>query len=100
MLGLVSGFLEAREHPDEGIVREILEETNLHTDKLSFLGHYPFAEQNQIILAYHALCSGHIQLNEELDRYKLLDRNALKPWLLGTGPAVRDWLAMQGICTD
>lgn len=93
MLGLVSGFLEADEHPDAAIQREIKEETNLETQALRFLGHYPFSMQNQIIMVYEAKCSGDIQLNEELDRYKLLDVEKVIPWDLGTGPAVKDWLS-------
>lgn len=93
MLGLVSGFLEADEHPDEAIKREIKEETNLETDSLALIGHYPFSQQNQIIIAYEAKCSGEILLNEELDRYKLLDVEKVIPWEFGTGPAIKDWLA-------
>jgi NADH pyrophosphatase NudC (nudix superfamily) len=95
MLGLVTGFLEAVEHPDEAVRREIKEETQLDVDALSFIGHYAFVEQNQLILAYHARCSGRIVLNEELDRFKMLSPEKLKPWALGTGPAVRDWLAQR-----
>jgi len=93
MLGLVSGFLEAKEHPDEAIRREIKEETDLEVEALSFIGHYAFVEQNQLILAYEAKCSGSVALNEELDRFKLLPPDKIKPWAFGTGPAVSDWLA-------
>lgn len=93
MLGLVTGFLEAGEHPDGAVKREIKEETNLDTKALRFIGHYMFEQQNQLILAYEAECEGAIRLNEELDRYKLLAPEKLIPWSFGTGPAVRDWLA-------
>ena len=93
MLGLVSGFLEFDEHPDAAVKREIKEETNLDTHRLEFIGHYPFPQQNQILLVYAASCDGTITLNEELDRYKLLDVEQLIPWEFGTGPAVKDWLA-------
>ncbi len=98
MLGLVSGFLEAEEHPEDAIKREIKEETNLDTQLVEFIGHYPFKQQNQILMVYAAQCSGEIKLNEELDRYKLLSRSKLIPWEFGTGPAVRDWLALKS-CT-
>lgn len=97
MLGLVSGFLEANEHPDEAVAREIKEETHLDTGALTFLGHYAFVEQNQLILAYAAECSGEIRLNEELDAYRLIAPEKLKPWEFGTGPAVRDWLARRSV---
>ncbi len=93
MLGLVSGFLEHGEHPDEAVKREIKEETHLDTHRLEFIGHYPFPQQNQILMVYAASCDGTIVLNEELDRYKLLDAEQLIPWEFGTGPAVKDWLA-------
>jgi len=95
MLGLVSGFLESCEHPDEAIKREITEETALQVDALEFIGLYTFAQQNQLIIAYAARCSGEITLNEELDRYKLIEHDNVVPWAFGTGPAVRDWLAQQ-----
>ena len=95
MLGLVSGFLEADETPEEAIIREIKEETNLDTRTPEFIGHYAFVQQNQLILAYAAKCSGDIRLNEELDRYKLIDPDRLVAWDFGTGFAVRDWLAQR-----
>lgn len=92
MLALVSGFLEAGEHPDQAVVREIKEETGLDTEALNFVGHYAFVEQNQLLMVYQANCSGTVQLNEELDRYKLLPEEKVIPWPIGTGPAVKDWL--------
>jgi len=65
----------------------------IDVDALLFIGYYSFVEQIQLILAYHAKCSGSIVLNEELDRFKMLSPENLKPWAFGTGPAVKDWLA-------
>ena len=92
MLGLVSGFLEQNEVPEEAIEREVSEELGLKTDASTLIGVYGFAQQNQVIIAYHLICSGEIVLNEELDAYKLLDPDKLKAWEFGTGPAVKDWL--------
>lgn len=100
MLGLVSGFLEAREHPDDAMRREIKEETGLDVLNMRLIGHYAFQEQNQLIIAYEAECEGDIQLNEELVRYKLLDPEKLVPWAIGTGPAVKDWLAQRTVQSD
>jgi hypothetical protein len=55
---------------------------------------------NQLIIAYHVCAGGVIHLGEELRSYKLVPRRALKPWPFGTGLAVRDWLAAQGLAVD
>lgn len=91
--GLVSGFLEKEEDPKEGIVREIREEVGLAAEVQSVIGIYPFAMMNQVILAYHVLATGEIALGEEIAAYKLVPPERLRPWPLGTGEAVRDWLA-------
>jgi len=92
MWGLVSGFLDEKEAPDQAVQREIKEELNLDTLKVKLVGVYPFEQMNQVIIAYHAKCSGEITMNEELDGYKLLAKSKLKPWNFGTGFAVKDWL--------
>lgn len=100
MFGLIAGFLEKDETPEEAVIREIEEETGLQTDYIELIGHYTFSEQNQIIFAYHAECSGTIALNEELAEYRLVDYHKLQPWSKGTGPAVRDWLIDNGYLDD
>ncbi|MGW8368289.1 MAG: NUDIX domain-containing protein [Gammaproteobacteria bacterium] len=96
--GLVAGFLEAREHPDEAVLREIEEEVGLVPTRCTFLGSYAFARLNQIIFAYHAeVPSLDITLcTEELDDYRIIPIAELRPWSQGTGPALRDWLAGRG----
>ena len=51
--GLVTGFMEAGETPEEGIAREVGEETSLTVDSLSLIGVYEFLRMNQVIIAYH-----------------------------------------------
>jgi NAD+ diphosphatase len=34
-----------------------------------------------------------LALNEELSDYRLVEPKDIVPWELGTGPAVKDWLA-------
>lgn len=96
--GLVAGFLEQAEHPDEAVLREIDEETGLTPRHCTFLGSYAFARLNQIIFVYHAEVPNlDIRLGEdELDDYKILPIAEVKPWSQGTGPALRDWLASRG----
>lgn len=92
MLGLVSGFLERKEAPELAVAREVEEELALTVLKTELIGVYGFEQQNQLIIAYHVLCQGEVQLGDELDAYKLILPDKLKPWAIGTGPAVKDWL--------
>lgn len=90
--GIVSGFLERGETPEEGILREVEEELGMKGEIVRFIGTYSFFQLNQLILAYHVRAEGEIQLGEELEAYKLIAPEHLRPWEMGTGPAVRDWL--------
>jgi NAD+ diphosphatase len=90
--GLVTGFLEKGESPEQGVLREVREELGLRGEIASFIGAYPFPEMNQIILAYHVRAHGEIALGEELAGVKAVPPDKLRPWPLGTGHAVRDWL--------
>ena len=47
---------------------------------------------NQLIIAYHVVAEGEIKLNEELDDYKLFDKNKVRCWESGTGFALRDYI--------
>src|SRR5207249_12001225 len=48
--GLVTGFLEKGESPEDGVLREVREELGLRGEVISFIGAYPLAEMNQLIL--------------------------------------------------
>lgn len=93
MFGLVTGFLERDETPEEGVAREVKEELGLATRAVSLIGVYPFLRKNEIILAYHVVAAGEIALNEELAEFRLVPPEKLRPWDFGTGLAIRDWLA-------
>jgi len=95
--GLVTGFLERDEHPDQAILRELREELGLEGRIAGFVGCYSFFQMNQLILAFHLHASGEIRLGEELESYKLVPPEKLRPWALGTGPALRDWLERRGL---
>jgi NAD+ diphosphatase len=94
--GLVSGFLEKGESPEAGILREVKEEVGLRGEIVSFIGAYSFIEMNQVILAYHVRGHGDIQIGDELAGIKTVPPDKLRPWPLGTGHAVRDWLKARG----
>ena len=96
MFALITGFMEAGETPEGGIEREIKEETSLDTQSLKLIGVYDFQRMNQVIIAYHAVCSGEVSLSPELVDYRLYELNQLKCWPAGTGYALADWLRSRG----
>jgi NAD+ diphosphatase len=96
MYALITGFMEAGETPEEGIAREISEETSLATSELNLLGVYDFQRMNQVIIAYHAVCHGDVKLSPELVDYRLYDLAAVKCWPAGTGYALAEFLRSRG----
>ena len=97
MYALITGFMEAGETAQEGIAREIAEETNLSTDSLNLIGVYDFQRMNQVIIAFHAVCHGEVRLSPELVDYRMLAPENLKCWPSGTGYALADWLTSKGL---
>jgi NADH pyrophosphatase NudC (nudix superfamily) len=96
MYGLVTGFMEAGETPEEGIGREVAEETSLQVDALSLIGVYDFQRMNQVIIAYHVQACGEVRLSPELADYRLFAPHEVRCWRAGTGFALADWLRARG----
>ncbi|MBA4177510.1 MAG: NUDIX hydrolase [Leptothrix sp. (in: Bacteria)] len=96
MFALITGFMEAGETPEQGITREVMEETSLQVERLSLVGVYDFQRMNQVIIAYHALACGEVKLSPELAEYKLFEPEDLRCWRAGTGYALADWLRSRG----
>jgi len=96
MFALVTGFMEAGESPEDGIRREVIEETALQVDGLALIGVYEFQRMNQVIIAYHAQARGEVRLSPELAEYRLFEPADLKCWPAGTGFALADWLRSRG----
>jgi NAD+ diphosphatase len=90
--GLVTGFLERDETPEEGVVREVKEELGLDARVESLVGVYEFMLQNQVIIAYHVIARGTVVPGAEIEAFKAIPPEKLRPWPMGTGHAVRDWL--------
>ena len=90
--GLITGFLEKNESPENAVLREVKEELGLEAELVDMIGVYPFFERNQLILAYHVVADGEITLGEELVEVIPIPPEKLRPWQFGTGLAVRDWL--------
>jgi NADH pyrophosphatase NudC (nudix superfamily) len=97
MFGLVSGFLEKGESPDDAVLREVREELGLEGTIGDFIGYYSFFEMNQLIFAFHVAARGELCMGDELEEYRKVDPGKLRPWPFGTGPAVRDWLLKKGL---
>ncbi len=97
MFALITGFMEAGETPQDGIAREISEETSLQASALNLIGVYDFQRMNQVIIAYHALCHGVVKLSPELVDYRLFDFDQVRCWPAGTGYALANWLRSRGV---
>ena len=97
---LISGFVEAGESPDDAIARETEEELGLVCERAEFIGHYPFAQMNQLILAYVVEATGTPTPNEELAELRSLTLDEFESYDFGPlrlGAMVRrDWLARLG----
>ena len=96
MFALITGFMEAGETAQEGIAREVAEETSLQVEALNLIGVYDFQRMNQVIIAYHALARGEIRLSPELSEYRLFTPQSVRCWPAGTGYALADWLRSRG----
>ena len=94
--GLVTGFLEPAETPEQGVLREVAEEIQLAGEIREFVGIYPFYRNNQLLLVYHVAVSGEPRPGEELAEIRSIAPQRLRTWPFGTGPALRDWLLTRG----
>jgi NADH pyrophosphatase NudC (nudix superfamily) len=94
--GLITGFLEKNEKPEEAVLREVEEELGLKGRDPAFIGHYTFERMNQLIIAYHVRADGEIVLGEELVEYRSVPPAEATYWPAATGLALRDWLRGRG----
>jgi NAD+ diphosphatase len=97
MFALITGFMEAGETPEEGVRREVAEETGLRVTALRLVGVHDFQRMNQVLITYHAMAEGEIRLSPELAEYKLFAPQQVRCWPAGTGLALADWLRSLGI---
>ena len=96
MFALITGFMEAGESPQEGIAREVKEETNLDATQVNLVGAYDFQRMNQVIIAYHVVAHGDVRLSPELAEYRLFAPQDVVCWPSGTGQAMAEWLRARG----
>ena len=97
MFALVTGFLERDETPLQAVAREVAEETSLATTAATLIGVYEFTRKNELIIAFHVQTDGEVRLGEELVDYRLIEPARLRPWPLGTGLAMADWMRTRGL---
>jgi NAD+ diphosphatase len=97
MFALITGFLENGETPEEGIAREVFEETSLRVERTELVGVYEFIRKNELIIAYHVCATGTIALSPELLEYRLVEPAQLRPWRAGTGLALGEWMRRRGL---
>jgi len=97
MFALITGFLENGETPEQGIAREVREETSLVAQSTELVGVYEFIRKNELIIAYHVRAAGTIALSPELLEYRLVEPAKLRPWRAGTGQALGDWMRRRGL---
>jgi NAD+ diphosphatase len=50
VFGLITGFLEKGETPEEAVKREVKEEVGLDSEIVEFVGVYSFIDRNQLII--------------------------------------------------
>ena len=96
MFALITGFLEAGESPQDGIAREVAEETGLAVESCALVGVYEFMRMNQIIIAYHVCARGPVTLSPELAEHRFFAPADVRCWPAGTGLALADWLRSRG----
>lgn len=92
IFSIITGFLEADETPELASQRETKEELGLDTIATNFLGVFPFPKANQIVIAYHIIAKGQIELNEELDEYKIVQKAELLDYSKNNKFEVQEWL--------
>ncbi len=97
MFGLITGFLEAGETPEDGMLREVKEELGLDGRIGGLIGVYEFIQRNEVIIAYHVEAEGVVELGDELAAWKAVPLDRCKAWPFATGLALRDWLRTRGI---
>ena len=71
------------------MLREVAEELGLEGRLASTIGIYPFERLNQVIFVYHVVVPDDEPITlaaDELDDYKEVPLEKLRPWPQGTGP--------------
>ena len=96
VFSLISGFVERGETPEQAVLREVEEELGLAGAAPRFIGYYPFAWRNQLILAFGVTASGPLSAGSEIAEIKAVSMQQLRDWDFGrltlTAEIVASWL--------
>lgn len=94
---LITGYLEGNEDPRAGVAREVKEEIGLEVQESHLIGNYIFTRKNEVMLCYHAIATGTLNLGPEIAEVKYHAPHELKPWPRATGFAVADWMRARNL---
>ena len=97
---LVTGYLEAKEDPLHAVRREVKEELDLDVVETNLIGNYIFERKNEVMLCYHVVATGTVNLGTELAEYRRYKPAELRPWKRATGLAVADWMRSRGLAFE
>lgn len=96
VFSMITGYLERFEAPEQAIQRELQEELGLNTRDMEFIGHYPFRDKNQLIIAYAIHAEGELRLNEEIAATQMISLENISKkdfaHLELTRRIIKDWL--------
>jgi len=70
VFSVVTGYLEKNETTEAAVAREVNEELGLNAQVVAFLGHFPFFQKNQLILAYRVIGDGEVAVSDEIAEIK------------------------------
>lgn len=71
---LVAGHIKAKASVEETLKEEIKEEVNLDINIYHYLGSFYHEKSDNLMLGFYVKCNGNIALNNEVDAYKLMDK--------------------------
>ena len=97
---LVTGYLEANEDPRAAVAREVKEELGLDARESHLIGNYIFERKNEVVMCYHVVATGSVQLGRELAEIRRQKPAELRPWRRATGLAVADWMSARGLAFE
>jgi NADH pyrophosphatase NudC (nudix superfamily) len=99
VFSFVSGFVEGAESPEAAVAREVEEELGLATRDAELIGHFPFRQLNQLIIAYRVRAVGAVSLSGELAEARTLSEAELRDFDFGPLELTRDivhaWLKQE-----
>jgi putative methionine-R-sulfoxide reductase with GAF domain/ADP-ribose pyrophosphatase YjhB (NUDIX family) len=100
MFALITGYLERNEDPIKAVAREVKEEIGLDVVETNIIGNYIFDRKNEVMLCYHVLTTGEINLGDEIAEVKRYKPHELRPWPRATGFALADWMRSRGLTPE